>query len=182
MKVRKKAKRKYTRRKGVGVGLDAISKAAEKALLDRDTPIPTQTPKPLPLSANPLRAQVLQRGVDITLGDRNKSYGDPLDNFEAIVHLKNAFWSSVQKAIWGRHGTMPRQLPYTGRLRTVQNTPFGHAIDMVFNNLGRIASAPSLEAMMEEDRFTDGCTYLAIAYEMIKRTVAEEQDASGKED
>lgn len=104
----------------------------------------------------PLRAQLLKDGIAITLGDRNRSYGDPLENFAAIADLKATFW---------RHMTAGNNDPLFER-----DSPWGHSIDMVFNNLGRMASAPTLEAICAEDRYKDGANYLAIAYELAQRT------------
>ncbi|MDE2105712.1 MAG: hypothetical protein KGL39_51285 [Patescibacteria group bacterium] len=110
----------------------------------------------------PIRAQLLNDARDLTLGDRNKSYGDPLTNFNAIAALKKAFWTAMEISA-------KETDTHIDRMKTAQNTPWGHAIDMVFNNLGRIASAPTLEAAFAEDRYKDGINYLAIAYEIAKR-------------
>ena len=93
------------------------------------------------------------------MGPRNEVYGDPLDNFQAIADLKTAFW--------GNFRSHPSIAHYT---TMEQNTPWGHAIDMVFNNLGRIASAPTVEALIAEDRYKDGVNYLAIAFELSRRS------------
>ena len=45
-----------------------------------------------------------------------------------------------------------------------EESAFGTAIDAVLTNLGRIASSPS--SHLERDRFVDGATYLAIAFEV----------------
>lgn len=107
----------------------------------------------------PVRAELLNAARDLTLGDRNKQYGDPLTNFMAIVELKKAFWEAAR-----------RDSP-SGLAHIEQNTVWGHAIDMLINNLGRIASAPTRDAAMAEDRYKDGINYLAIAYELAKRTI-----------
>jgi hypothetical protein len=107
----------------------------------------------------PLRAQVLQDGIDLTLGDRNRSYGDPLENFSITAELKRAFWRGM-----GRSGK-----------KVAQNSEFGHSIDMVLTNLARIASSPSTH--LETDRFVDGANYMAIAYEVGVRTTPNAAEA-----
>jgi hypothetical protein len=113
---------------------------------------------------SPLRAKVLNTGLNITMGDRNQSYGDPLENFEAIASLKRSFWHSIH---YGNNDPL-----------ITQNSAVGHAIDMVLNNIGRIASAPSLKAIMEIDRCVDGATYLAIFHELLVRTVGKDHHKS----
>ena len=104
----------------------------------------------------PIRAQVLNDARDLTLGDRNRQYNDPLFNFQAISTLKDVFWTMRERA--GNHEQL------------TQNTPFGHSIDMVLMNLGRLATAPNREAILDIDRFKDGVNYLAIAFEVAKRS------------
>lgn len=120
----------------------------------------------------PLRSSILTDARDLTLGDRNRAYGDPLENFEAIANLKKAFWDAVYvssaQIVKSSEGDadfarLPNEPKFT------QNSPFGHAIDMVFNNLGRISSAPTREAGIARDRFLDGVNYLAIAGEIAER-------------
>lgn len=107
------------------------------------------------VAPKPLRAQILDDARDLTLGARNEVYGDPLTNFEAIVALKCAFWDANMK---------------TANAEISQNTVFGHGIDLLLTNLGRIASAPTLEAALAEDRYKDGVNYLALAYEVAQRS------------
>lgn len=110
----------------------------------------------------PIRAKLLNDARDLTLGDRNKSYGNPLENFNAIAALKKAFWTAME--ISHKESDV-----HIDRMKTAQNSPWGHAIDCVLMNLGRIASAPTLEAAMAEDRYLDSANYMAIAFEVIKR-------------
>lgn len=138
----------------------SLRKKKAKRAARRNAPTEVSAPPAMEDPALPIRGQLLNDARDLTLGDRNKQYGDPLENFEAIAILKRAFWEAAWKA--GGWGDNPPHF--------VQNSPWGHAIDMVFNNLGRIASAPTLEATMAEDRYKDGINYLAIAYEIAKRT------------
>jgi hypothetical protein len=129
---------------------------AAKHALKTDPHSPLKTVQGVAADA-PLRAQALQRGIDITCGSRNEAYGDPLDNFTAIGALKASFWEHVKSS------------PNASYIQ--QNSAIGHAFDMVFNNLGRIASAPNLEAALSDDRYVDGITYYAIAFELMKRTL-----------
>ena len=108
----------------------------------------------------PIRAELLNAARDLTLGDRNASYGDPLINFEAIVALKRAFWDAARRdspvCCLGAH--------------LEQNTVWGHAMDMALMKLGRISSAPTKAAALDPDAYKDAINYLAIAYEVAQRT------------
>lgn len=103
----------------------------------------------------PIRGKLLNDARDLTCGEREKQYGDPLAGFEAIVGIKNAFWDDNAHHEIGKH------------------TLFGHAMDMLFTKLGRIASAPTLESALSEDNFLDAINYLALAYEVAKRSIPE---------
>lgn len=146
-------KRKYTRR-------------AKPLVEPQPGPFIVKAPMPS-IPPQPWRSIILTRAHQITMGDRNRSYGDPLENFDAIASLKEAFWNAVAKAAIS---ATPPESPVLVGPKFHQNTPFGHAIDMVFNNLGRIASAPTRAAGINIDRFMDGCNYLAIAGEIAYKT------------
>lgn len=160
VKRRKSKKARKTRGRRSKLAIAKIVKAAEKALRKKKRrarrPEPIEPiPAPAPAPVIPLRVKVLARGAEITAGDRNASYGDPLENFEAIAALKRAFWDAIHN---GNNDPLIQQ-----------NTAVGHAMDMVFTNIGRIASAPSLKAMLEIDRAVDGATYIAIFHELLVR-------------
>jgi hypothetical protein len=100
-----------------------------------------------------IREQLLNDAREITMGDRNRSYGDPLENFRLTAQFKELFW---------------RAMELSHKNRCWQNSPFGHSIDMLFTNLARIATSPTTH--LERDRFMDGANYLAIAYEVGVRS------------
>jgi hypothetical protein len=99
-----------------------------------------------------IREQLLNDARDITMGDRNRSYGDPKVNFDLTAKFKELFWD---------------HMGWSGKM-AAQNTAFGHSIDMVLTNLARIATSPTTH--LERDRFLDGANYLAIAYEVGVRS------------
>ncbi len=100
-------------------------------------------------SEQPIRGQLLDRAKALTLGDREQAYGDPLTNFELVGKLKHLFWT---------HSIGSR------------SSSWGHAIDMILTNLARIATAPTPEAALAEDRYVDLCGYASLAYEVGKRS------------
>lgn len=123
---------------------------------------------------NSHRANVLEDARNLTLGARNRSYGDPLENFTVTTDLKRIFWGAVARSnvLKNKHestaGSNDPQNATGNDPRTSavysQNTPFGHAIDMILTNLGRIATTPSAE--VQYDRYVDTAAYSAIAYEV----------------
>lgn len=108
------------------------------------------------------RGEILFRARDLTVGDRNRAYGNPYDNFLVTAELKRVFWHAVAKSK-ATKSSFPENI-YN------QDTPFGHAIDMVLTNLGRIAASPMSKPQL--DRFIDGAAYIAIAGELADREVA----------
>lgn len=107
------------------------------------------------------RAMILSEACDLTLGARNRTYGDPFENFDVTTQLKRVFWGAVARS---NH----LKAEHTGNDRIdaiyAQNTPFGHSIDMILTNLGRIATTPSAD--IQRDRYLDTAAYAAIAYEV----------------
>jgi hypothetical protein len=95
-----------------------------------------------------IRAVLLDDAKALTMGDRNRSYGDPFINFSLTAQLKQLFWDAMEAS--GKD--------------VQQNSPFGHSLDMVMTNLARIATSPSTH--LERDRYLDGSNYFAIAYEV----------------
>lgn len=132
----------------------AIYQIKEAVKISEPSPPPATPPLPI-------RAQLLNNARDLTLGDRNRSYGDPLENFTVTTDLKRIFWDAVERS------NMLKAInhPNDPRIAAVysQNTSFGHSIDMILANLGRIATTPSSE--VQEDRYVDMSNYSAIAYE-----------------
>jgi hypothetical protein len=95
-----------------------------------------------------IRAVLLDDAKALTMGDRNRSYGDPFINFMLTARLKQLFWDAMEAS-----GKQAQQC-----------SPWGHSIDMVFTNLARIATSPSTH--LERDRYLDGANYFALAYEV----------------
>ena len=99
-----------------------------------------------------IREQLLKDGLALTMGDRNRSYGDPFINFMLTARMKELFWDAMQAS---------------GKA-AVQNSPWGHAIDMCFTNLARVATSPT--SHLERDRYLDLANYAAIAFEVGTRS------------
>lgn len=99
-----------------------------------------------------IREQLLKDGLALTMGDRNRSYGDPFINFMLTARMKELFWDAMEAS--GKS--------------VQQNSPFGHSIDMALTNLARIATSPTTH--LERDRFLDGANYFAIAFEVGTRS------------
>lgn len=99
-----------------------------------------------------IREQLLKDGLALTMGERNASYGDPLINFMLTARLKELFWDAMEAS---------------GKA-AVQNSPWGHAIDMCFTNLARVATSPT--SHLERDRYLDLANYAAIAFEVGTRS------------
>jgi hypothetical protein len=128
------------------------------------------------------RAALLHDAADLA-GRHDAMYGDPLANFSAAAQLKELFWrhfdhatfatlppirlddegtNALPEAISGSCQPAPREAAF-GR-----NTPHGHAIDMIFQNLAQIATSP--DPLMDASFHTEIATYAALAYEVAKRT------------
>jgi hypothetical protein len=156
-----KVKRAYHRRKPLAKKITANVEMSPSQPNNAPEPV-TQIEARVDVLANvPARMKLLNEAAAVTGIDRNIMYGDPLENFEAIVSLKEAFWRAVTH-IADVKGEYPK---------FYQNTPMGHAIDMILMNLGRIASAPSLESSIAKDRYLDAAAYTAIAYEVSQQTL-----------
>lgn len=104
--------------------------------------IPATTSSPIPL-----RQQILEAGLKGTLGDRNKSYGDPVINL-------------------GLAGTMKQAMRdyYSEHIRTIGPAEW-EALDMVVTKLARALTG----ANPGRDTYIDGATYFAIAGEAAER-------------
>lgn len=103
----------------------------------------------LPSEPLPIRAELLNAARDLTCGERNRQYGDVLDNFSRTSAIRDAFWG--------------------GEEQKIITSAWGTALDMVLVKLGRIASAPTDEMAHYKDHYLDAINYLAIAYELAKR-------------
>lgn len=89
----------------------------------------------------PIREHILKTAVDLTCGDRNASYGDPLDNHKDIA----ALWSAY--------------------LDGYPMTPKDVAIMMALVKIAR-----SKMPKPHRDNYIDAAAYLAIAGEIHERT------------
>lgn len=92
----------------------------------------------------PIRAHVLETALDLTCGDRNKQYGDPLVNLQDCADLFNAYFGHNLRA-----PVRPQDV----------------AIMMA---LVKIARAKRPEP--HRDNYVDAAAYLAIAGEIHERT------------
>jgi hypothetical protein len=122
---------------------------------------------------------LLNEAAKVTGLDRQPVYGDPLVNFAAVSDLKSAFWGHVTKQVALQLVDGPK-IPAQGEACVsnlgkfflskdirFQNTPFGHAIDMILAKLGRLASSPA--DVVQKDNLLDLCAYAAIAYEIAAK-------------
>lgn len=74
-------------------------------IVDLDDPRPDDGPKPTLMEASidpipPVRAMLLARALEITMGQRNEQNGDPRPNHENIAKLWNAYLST-SRFQWG---------------------------------------------------------------------------------
>lgn len=109
------------------------------------------------MSVGPLppRAALLDRARALTLGDRNKAYGDPAHNLTVARELKDVFWGARIKAL---------NDPVTFR---AEQRAHSEAIDLILTKLSRIACSPSTEP--QEDTYADIAAYAAIAWEVAPK-------------
>lgn len=168
-KIRKPVKAKVVKarvRPPKAIKADPVGKSSSepKTLLDEATPALIQrirervaeALKEIDVPAT-IRGTLLEEGRRVTEGDRNAVYADPLENFRAITALKNVFW-----AFYARNHTAEHQSRFD------RDTPHGHAIDMALTKLGRLMVTPQIEP--HRDTYCDAAVYIAIAYEVAKRT------------
>jgi hypothetical protein len=99
--------------------------------------------------APPLRAQLLQRGLELTTGDRNKSYGEPYDNLHRCAQLIEAY-------LRAKYGTAI----------TVTAEDVAHIMSLV--KIGR-----SMTPGYHEDNYLDSAVYQTIAAECRLRECGE---------
>lgn len=87
------------------------------------------------MTSRPLRVQDLLTAIELTTGDRNSAYGEPVENFSDTV--------AVFRGITG-----------------VDLTPRQGALFMVAAKLARLRTSPDLA-----DTYVDAMAYLGIAHE-----------------
>lgn len=94
------------------------------------------------------RKEIMERGISLTTGDRNRTYGDPKINLDCQGEL----WDVYSRYAGEKH-------------------PPAHdaAIQHILAKLARIAS----NDIYHEDNYVDGSTYFAIAGECKYRAVEE---------
>lgn len=92
------------------------------------------------LAADPVRVSILQEGIALTAGERNKEYGDPAINLGCAGRMKAVFRECLTREI-----TPAEQ----------------EALDMVMTKLSRLATGAP-----KRDTYVDLATYAAIAGEV----------------
>lgn len=88
----------------------------------------------------PMRVSILNKGAELTSGDRDKSYGDPLVNLGLAGEIKTLCRRVQARAMH------PAEI---------------EAIDQVITKVARVYTG----SMVKEDNYIDGATYFAIAGE-----------------
>lgn len=88
------------------------------------------------MNDRPIRGELLERALAATCGDRNKTYGEPLEQFTRHAELCSAYFG---RAI----------------------SPHDVAIFLILCKLSRIPGNPA-----HEDSYIDGAAYFAIAGEL----------------
>lgn len=96
-----------------------------------------ETFSPLP---PPVRVQLLEEGMGLTNGDRDKEYGPPAVNMAASAALKKAMREHMVRDISGAEL---------------------EALDMALTKIGRLITGTP-----KRDTYVDAATYLAIAGEI----------------
>lgn len=83
----------------------------------------------------PLRIEDLLKAAELTGGDRNRDYGDPVENYRDTVRIFQA-------------------------LTSIELTPHEGAMFMVAVKLARLKTSP-----LKDDNYIDAMAYLGIAHE-----------------
>lgn len=94
----------------------------------------------------PIRQNILETAANLTNGDRNKSYGEPIDNMEVFAKLVGAYLTCKKETDGGAD------------LRVDE---VDAAVIMVLSKIGRIAMNRG-----HADNYVDGAAYMAIAGEV----------------
>lgn len=103
--------------------------------------------KPKNKPDQPKRARIMQKGIDLTTGDRNASYGSPHPNLQTFAHLVNVYLKGL-----GWEGP---------KLDSVDGSMI-----MVLAKTSRVCVNKQ-----HEDNYVDGSTYFAIAGECAGENV-----------
>lgn len=107
------------------------------------------------------REVLLKDAIDSTIS--NTTHGDPFPQHQLAADLKARFWSAFNLA--GHRDGGIDQLRET-TLGT--ESAHGEAINMIFTKLSHIASCPT--AIVRKDTYTNLAAYIAIAFEVAKKT------------
>ena len=94
----------------------------------------------------PLRVQILKEGANLTSGDRDKSYGDPLVNLGLAGEIKDLCRRAQARSMH------PAEM---------------EALDQVITKIARCFTGP----VVKHDNYVDGSTYFAIAGEAATRNL-----------
>ena len=89
----------------------------------------------LAAASEPLRVGILREGANLIVGQRNKDYGDPVENHQHIADIANAI---------------------TGHSLSARDV----ALVLASVKMARLAKSPS-----HRDSYVDLCGYTGIAYE-----------------
>ncbi len=100
-----------------------------------------------------IRQNLLERAIDLTCGDRNKTYGDPTNNMTRLAALMNAYLGDRM------YGGV--ESPYL--------TPVDAAAFNVLIKLSRVAANPG-----HYDSWLDMAAYAAIGAETALNTISKE--------
>lgn len=90
--------------------------------------------QPLPLST--VRGNILTKAKELTIGERNKTYGDPIENFTRFGQILTGYFG-------------------------MEFSAHDAAMIMMLAKVARVPATPT-----HEDNYVDGAAYLAIAGEM----------------
>lgn len=95
----------------------------------------------------PIRVQILQKGAELTGGDRDVSYGDPSINLGLAGQIKH-----LCRQVQARDMTFAEQ----------------EAMDQVITKVARVFTGPKITP----DNYIDGATYFAIAGEAATKELS----------
>lgn len=108
-----------------------------------------------------LREALLRDCIKATMSDRNKTYGDPLPQFELASRMKELFWTAFLQSL--RHSLGSARLDVLG-----PDSPHAESINLLITKLARIACGPV--SAPHRDSYLDIANYAVIAYEVAMRT------------
>lgn len=86
-----------------------------------------------------LRSECLAEAMDLINGDRNRDYGEPIDNFERVAHG----WSIILNRI-----VMPHEV----------------ALCMAWLKIARLTESPD-----HADSYIDAAAYMALGWELVNK-------------